>query len=139
MKTIDPRDAYVLVIEDNLQNVVLITRLLNHLGVRHYEWKASSIHIQEVIDQMPRLDLVLMDLHLPKEDGFTALAKLRSDPRFTQTRVVAITADGDPAMLQKAKSAGFNGFIGKPINVGKFPEQITHILQGHEIWDLGYN
>ncbi len=137
-KAIDPKDAYVLVVEDNLQNLVLIARLLAFIGVRRYEWKASGWQVLEFADTMPRVDLVLMDLHLPYQDGYEALAKLRSDERFTNTRVVAVTADANPTTMEKTKEAGFDGFLGKPIDPDKFPDQIISILQGNNIWDLGY-
>lgn len=137
--TIDPKEAYVLVVEDNLQNLVLIARLLAFIGVRRYEWKASGWQVLEFADTMPRVDLVLMDLHLPYEDGYDALAKLRSDPRFAKTRVVAVTADANPASMEKAKKSGFDGFLGKPIDPDKFPDQIIAILQGKSVWDLGYH
>lgn len=137
-KAIDPKDAYVLVVEDNLQNLVLIARLLAFIGVRRYEWKASGWQVLEFADTMPRVDLVLMDLHLPYQDGYEALAKLRSDSRFGDTRVVAVTADANPATMEKTKKAGFDGFLGKPIDPDKFPEQIISILQGKKVWDLGY-
>jgi len=137
-KAIDPKEAYVLVVEDNLQNLVLVARLLAFIGVRRYEWKASGWQVLEFADTMPRVDLVLMDLHLPYEDGYDALAKLRSDPRFADTRVVAVTADSNPATMEKVKNAGFDGFLGKPIDPDKFPDQIISILQGNMVWDLGY-
>jgi two-component system cell cycle response regulator DivK len=138
-KTIDPRDAYVLVVEDNLQNLVLIARLLAFIGVRRYEWKASGWQVLEFADTMPRVDLVLMDLHLPYEDGYEALRKLRGDSRFAQTRVVAVTADANPATMEKVKDYGFDGFLGKPIDPDRFPNQIIDILQGQAVWDLGYS
>ncbi len=137
-KAIDPKEAYVLVVEDNLQNLVLIARLLAFIGVHRYEWKASGWQVLEFADTMPRVDLVLMDIHLPYEDGYDALAKLRGDPRFADTRVVAVTADANPASMEKAKQAGFDGFLGKPIDPDKFPSQIISILQGKQVWDLGY-
>jgi two-component system cell cycle response regulator DivK len=136
-KAIDPKDAYVLVVEDNLQNLVLVARLLAFIGVRRYEWKASGWQVLEFADTMPRVDLVLMDLHLPHEDGYDALIKLRSDPRFAETRVVAVTADSNPMSMEKARKAGFDGFLGKPINPDKFPDQIISILQGHPVWVTG--
>ncbi|MFQ5611655.1 MAG: response regulator [Anaerolineae bacterium] len=135
---IEPRDAYVLVVEDNLQNLVLVARLLAFIGVRRYEWKASGWQVLEFADTMPRVDLVLMDIHLPYEDGYEALARLRSNPKFEKTRVVAITADANPASREKARRAGFDGFLGKPIDPDRFPDQIRAILQGEEVWDLGY-
>jgi two-component system cell cycle response regulator DivK len=137
-KAVDPKDAYVLVVEDNLQNLVLIARLLAFIGVHRYEWKASGWQVLEFADTMPRVDLVLMDIHLPYEDGYDALAKLRNDRRFAETRVVAVTADANPASMEKAKGAGFDGFLGKPIDPDKFPDQIISVLQGNQVWDLGY-
>jgi two-component system cell cycle response regulator DivK len=139
-KGINPKEAYVLVVEDNLQNLVLIARLLAFIGVHRYEWKASGWQVLEFAGTMPRVDLVLMDIHLPYEDGYDALAKLRSDPRFAKTKVVAVTADANATAMEKARSAGFDGFLGKPINPDRFPEQIVSILHGQSIWDLGcYN
>ncbi|MBN1218816.1 MAG: response regulator [Anaerolineae bacterium] len=135
--SVDPKEAYILVVEDNLQNAVLISRLLDRLGVSHYEWKSSGWELLEVANKMPRLDLVLLDLNLPLENGYEVLAKLRNDPRFAQTRIVAVTGDSDQTSMAKAKKAGFDGFLGKPIVVSKFPEQITDILRGKPVWDLG--
>ena len=134
---IDPKDAYVLVIEDNMQNMILMSRMLDFIGVRRYEWKASGWQIFEVINDMPQLDLVLLDLHLPNEDGFEVIAKIRSDPRLQDTRIIAVTADAHPETMKKTKAAGFDGFMGKPINPEKFPKQIEEILQGNDIWDVG--
>ena len=85
----------------------------------------------------PGVDLVLLDLNLPLEDGYEVLAKLREDSHFANARVVAVTADSDQASMERAKKAGFDGFLGKPIVVSKFPGQITDILQGKSVWDLG--
>ncbi len=134
---IDPSDAHVLVVEDNLHNYLLITRLLSFLGIKHQEWKRSGQQVLETADSMPRVDLILMDIHLPYEDGYEALSKLRGSKRFSDTLIVAITADATQANMRRAKAAGFNGFIGKPIDADRFLEQIKHILQGGEIWDLG--
>lgn len=134
----DPRDAHVLVVEDNLQNLVLIARLLAFIGVHTYEWKASGWQVVEFALTMPRLDLILMDIHLPHEDGFEALRNLRAEPRFAQTKVVAVTADTNVQTIERARREGFDGFIGKPIDPDKFPEQIMAILHDEPVWDLGY-
>ncbi len=135
-KIIDPKDAYILVVEDNMQNMILISRLLDYIGVRRYEWKASGWEILKVVEDMPRIDLILLDLHLPHENGFEVLAKVRSDPRLKETRVVAVTADVNPETTEEAKKAGFDGFLGKPIDPERFPQQVTDILQGKRVWSI---
>ena len=138
-QSLDPKDACVLVVEDNLQNMLLISRILDYIGVRQYEWKASGWQLAEIIDKMPRVDLILLDLHLPYEDGFEVLAKIRNDSHLCEARVVAVTADANPETMRKTREAGFDGFIGKPINPEKMPQQIRDILQGKMVWDVGYH
>jgi two-component system cell cycle response regulator DivK len=134
---IDPRDAYVLVVEDNLKSFVLIARLLAYLGVKDCQWKASGWQVLEFADSMARVDLVLLDIHIPDEDGYVVLQRLRGDPRFNSTFIVAVTADASPESLLRAQAAGFDGFIGKPINPDEFPGQIKSILEGNPVWSLG--
>lgn len=78
-----------------------------------------------------------MDLRLPHEDGYEALRQVRANPHLKNTLVVVVTAQGSAAEMQKAKEAGFDGFISKPLDVDRFPEQIGEILNGHSVWDLG--
>jgi two-component system cell cycle response regulator DivK len=130
-----PEDATILIVEDNLQNYVLITRLLAYLGVKRCEWKASGWQVLEFAGSLPNIDLILMDIFLPEEDGYRALDKLRAHPRFKDTRIVAVTADASISNMDRARKAGFNGFIGKPLNPDRFPEQVRRILGGEEVWE----
>jgi two-component system cell cycle response regulator DivK len=125
----------VLVVEDNVANFVLIARMLGYMGV-HCEWKTSGYEVVEYADTLPRLDLILMDIRLPYEDGFAALQKIRSAPKLKQTRVVAVTAEASADQMRKAREASFDGFIGKPLDPDRFPEQIRHILSGEPVWEL---
>src|SRR3990172_2160072 len=93
-----PKDATVLVVEDNVANFVLIARMLGYLGI-HCEWKTSGYEVVEYADTLPRLDLVLMDIRLPYEDGYGALKKIRASTKLKTTRVVAITAEASPQQL----------------------------------------
>lgn len=134
---IDPTDAHVLVVEDNVSNFVLIARLLAFMGVEKCEWKTTGWGVVEFANTMDRVDLILMDLRLPHEDGYEALRQVRANPHLKSTLVVVVTAQGSAAEMQKAKDAGFDGFISKPLDVDRFPEQINEILNGHSVWDLG--
>ena len=138
MMAVGPSKAHVFVVEDNLHNYLLITRLLSFLGVKHQEWKRSGQQVLETASSMPRVDLILMDIHLPYEDyGYEALSKLRSSSRFADTLIVAVTADASLANMRRARAADFDGFIGKPIDADRFLEQIQQILHGSKVWDLG--
>ena len=125
----------VLVVEDNVSNFVLLARMLGYLGI-HCEWKTSGYEVVEFADNLPKLDLILMDLRLPYEDGYSALRKIQKSDRLKNIPVIAITAEADQEQIEKAKAAGFNGFLGKPINLDKFPDQIRQVLAGNSIWEL---
>lgn len=130
-----PKDATVLVVEDNVSNFVLIARMLGYMGI-HCEWKTSGYEVVEYADTLPRLDLILMDIRLPYEDGYGALKKIRTSSRLKETIVVAVTAEASQEQMHKAREAGFDGFLGKPLDPDRFPEQIRHILSGEPVWDL---
>jgi two-component system cell cycle response regulator DivK len=77
-----------------------------------------------------------MDIHLPVEDGYQALAKLREHPKFTHTCIIAVTAEATDSNMRRARAEGFDGFIGKPISPSLFPEQMKKVFQGEEVWEL---
>jgi two-component system cell cycle response regulator DivK len=135
ISTISLKGLSVLVVEDNVSNFVLMARMLGYLGI-HCEWKTSGYEVVEFADSLPKLDLILMDIRLPYEDGYSALKKIQKSERLKQIPVVAITAEADPAQIEKAKAAGFNGFLGKPLNLDRFPDQMRKILSGVSVWEL---
>ena len=132
-----PKDATVLVVEDNVSNFVLVARLLGFMGI-HCEWKTSGYEVVEYADTLPRLDLILMDIRLPYEDGYGALKKIRASERLKNVPIVAVTAEASLEQMNKARASGFNGFLGKPLDPDKFPEQIKRILTGEPVWEIPY-
>ena len=133
-RLLHPHEAYILVVEDNLQNMLLLCRLLDHIGVREYRWKSSGWEMFDEIELMPRVDLILLDLHLPQEDGFALMPKIQVHPQLEHTLVVAVTADVHPETVKKSREAGFDGFLGKPISPRDFPRQLSQILAGEAVW-----
>ncbi|HSH01533.1 MAG TPA: response regulator [Anaerolineae bacterium] len=134
---INPEDAYVLVVEDNVPNFVLIARLLAYTGIKKCEWKTTGWGVVDFANTMPRVDLILMDLRLPHEDGYEALKQVRSSEHLKDTLVVVVTAQASVAEMNKAKESGFDGFMSKPLDADRFPEQIRKILRYEPVWDLG--
>jgi two-component system cell cycle response regulator DivK len=130
-----PKDATVLVVEDNVSNFVLIARMLGYLGI-HCEWKTSGFEVVEYADTLPRLDLILMDIRLPYEDGYGAQKKIRAADRFKSVPIVAVTAEASVEQMNKARQAGFDGFLGKPLDPDRFPDQIRRILGGDPVWEF---
>ncbi len=130
-----PKDITVLVVEDNVSNFVLIARMLGYMGI-HCEWKTSGYEVVEYADTLPRLDLILMDIRLPYEDGYGALRKIRASAALKDTLVVAVTAEASLEQINKARASGFDGFLGKPLDMDRFPDQIRRILAGEPVWEM---
>jgi two-component system cell cycle response regulator DivK len=131
---VDPEDAQILVVEDNAANFALTARLLAYTGVKNPEWKTTGWGVVEYAEQMGRVDLILMDIRLPVEDGYQALRQIRAHPELGDTLVVPVTALGSLAEMERARKAGFDGFLAKPLDAKKFPEQIRSILRGDPVW-----
>lgn len=131
------KDSVVLVVEDNVSNFVLIARMLGFLGI-HCEWKTSGYEVVEYADTLPKIDLILMDIRLPYEDGYSALRKIRLSPRLKDVPVIAVTAEASQEQLNKARASGFDGFLGKPLDPDRFPDQIQRILAGESVWEMSY-
>jgi two-component system, cell cycle response regulator DivK len=128
-------DKTILIVEDNIGNFMLIARMLSNYGV-HCEWKTSGFEVVEFARTLIKLDLVLMDIHLPYEDGYSAMRKIRQTSSFKGIPIIAVTADTGLAQMHSAQLAGFDGFIGKPLNPDRFPEQVSKILSHKPVWEF---
>jgi two-component system cell cycle response regulator DivK len=129
------KDATVLIVEDNVSNFVLMARMLGYIGLQ-CEWKTSGYEVVEYADTLPDIDLILMDIRLPYEDGYGALRKLRETEHLKEIPVVAVTAYSNEEQMDRARTAGFNGFLGKPLDPDRFPDQVRSILAGQQVWEL---
>jgi two-component system, cell cycle response regulator DivK len=129
-----PEEAHVLVVEDNPDNLMVVTDLLRMIGVKYVNSRASGRQGIKLAETMPRVDLILLDIQLPHEDGYAVLKNIRAHPKLQDTLVVAVTANVLPQDEARARTAGFDGFIGKPLDFDLFPQQIKAILEGEDVW-----
>jgi two-component system cell cycle response regulator DivK len=81
-----------------------------------------------------KFDLILLDLQLPGKDGYTILQELQEKDGLNDVPVIALTANVMGQDLVQIKAAGFDGFIGKPIDGRRFPDQVRRLLAGESIW-----
>jgi two-component system, cell cycle response regulator DivK len=114
--------ARVLVVEDNDKNLKLTRDVLEFAGFVVEVATSGEDAVTQASKAVP--DLILMDLQLPGIDGHEALARLRANPDTRHVRVVALTASAMPMDRERALSAGFDGFLEKPISVREFPDQV---------------
>lgn len=134
----NPQNARVLVVEDDPNNRLVITRLLRLAGVPQeniFETEGdAALYLR---NHLPTgVDLVLLDLQLPRKDGYEILQELRDDPILANLRVVALTANVMRQDIERARAAGFDGFIGKPIDGRRFSDVLQRLLGGESVWTV---
>jgi two-component system cell cycle response regulator DivK len=136
-ETVVPLDtAVVLVAEDNPDNLFIAIELLRRAGVRYCDGRASGRQLFKLIETWDRpVHLILLDIQIPREDGYALLEQIRTAPQLQGTRVAAFTANVLADDVELARAAGFDGFIGKPINHRRFASQIARILAGDDVWE----
>jgi CheY-like chemotaxis protein len=121
----------ILVVEDNERNLKLLRDVLEYAGYDVRVARTAEDGITLADTEPP--DLVLMDLQLPGIDGMEALRRLRQSPRTAGIPVVAVTAQAMKQDRERALTAGFNGYVEKPISVRAFPDQVRSFLSGGQV------
>lgn len=117
----------ILYVEDNLENRILIQRILEAEGYTFLGAASASEGLSLARAHEP--DLILVDINMPEVDGLTMTRELKSDHRFVNTPVIAITANVMRGDRERTLQAGCDGYIQKPIDVDLLPRQIVHFLQ----------
>ena len=118
----------ILIVEDNEHNQKLAGDVLRFKGYRVLVAPTAEEGIPMALKEKP--DLVLMDIHLPGMNGIEALAKLRADPGTKAIPVFAFTASVMPQDRREITSAGFDGFLSKPIDLKEFLATINAAMAG---------
>jgi two-component system, cell cycle response regulator DivK len=118
--------ARILVIEDNPANLELVRYLLAYSGYTVLEARNGAQGVALARQEGP--DLIICDLQLPLLDGYQVLAQLRDHADTTRSLVVAVTAFSMPNDRLKALTAGFDGYLLKPIEPENFVGQIEAFL-----------
>lgn len=121
-------DSRVLVVDDNLTNLKLIEYLLRSKGYDVCTAVDAESALQEVRARAP--DLVLMDLQLPGMDGLELTRRLKQDPATSHIVILAVTAYAMKGDEERARSAGCDGYIPKPIDTRLLPKLVAQHLQG---------
>jgi CheY-like chemotaxis protein len=115
--------ARILVVEDNPLNLKLIRDVLRFQGFDVTTARSGEEGVTLATGNAP--DLILMDLQLPGIGGYEALQLLRCDPRSQAVPVIAVTAFAMKEDRERALSAGFDGYIAKPISIIALREQLA--------------
>ena len=113
----------ILIVEDNERNMKLFRDVLAAQGYRTLEATSGEQAVQLAVEHAP--DVVLMDVRLPDFDGVEALRRLRSDERTSSIPVLAVTAQAMRGDRERFLSAGFDGYVPKPVDIRALVETVS--------------
>lgn len=117
----------ILIVEDNASSRELLRTVLEQQGYSVQEALDGEEALAKIRAQAP--DLVLMDLQLPRRNGYDVLQEIRSTPNLAGIPVVAVTANAMPGDRDKVLSAGFTGYISKPVALSRLRDEVNRLLR----------
>lgn len=117
----------ILVVEDNQDNREMVVKVLKFNGYQVVEAVDGEEAIEKAKAEDP--DLILLDIFLPKMDGYEATRRLKGDTSLRNIPIIALTAHAMKGSMEEALAAGCDGYISKPIDVRELPKQIQHFLK----------
>ena len=128
------RPLVVLIADDDPGDVMLIEEALEATGT------AITVHVardgQEAVAflqrtgeyaDVPRPDVVLLDLNMPRKNGRQVLAEIKSDPRLASIPILVFTTSQDPDDIRTAYTLHANAYVTKPINLDDFTTTVARI------------
>jgi two-component system cell cycle response regulator DivK len=119
--------SLILIVEDNDKNLKLVRDVLQVKGYATIEAGTAEDGIVLARERKP--DLILMDIQLPGMNGIEAIGVLRADPSTADIPVAAVTASVMQHDRNKITEAGFNAYVGKPINLNEFLATVRKLLE----------
>jgi two-component system cell cycle response regulator DivK len=119
--------SLILIVEDNEKNMKLVRDVLQAKGYATIEAITGEDGVRLAAEHKP--DLILMDIQLPGINGIEALRILRASPETAAIPAVAVTASVMQNDRKHITEAGFDGYLGKPLNLKEFLETVRAMLE----------
>lgn len=116
----------ILIVDDNPTNTKLLAFLLQSKGYDVRTAANADEALSSIAERRPRL--ILMDIQLPGMDGLTLTRRLKTDPETKDISIIAATAYAMKGDEQRARDAGCDGYLTKPIDTRQLPLDIARFL-----------
>jgi two-component system cell cycle response regulator DivK len=117
----------VLLVEDNPHNRKIFSGMLTHSGFAVVEAEDGQQALEAVAKKLP--DVILMDLSIPGVDGWEVTRRLKADARTQAVPIIALTAHAMRGDEERARAAGCDHYLAKPISPKKVVEEVRKILK----------
>ena len=117
----------VLLVEDNPHNRKIFSGMLGHAGFTVVEAEDGHQALAAVAKALP--DVILMDLSIPGVDGWEVTRRLKADARTKPVPIIALTAHAMRGDEERARAAGCDHYLAKPISPKKVVAEVRKILK----------
>lgn len=117
----------VLVADDKATSRELVRTVLEKCGYEVFEAADGVEALERARELHP--DLIILDLHMPGVGGIGVVRELRLDAQFASTPIMALTASAMQGDQERALSAGFTGYLSKPIRLAMLRNEVDRLLQ----------
>lgn len=122
----DATKKTVLLVEDNEDNLVVYRTILDHVGYNVLEARDGEEGVSRARQEHP--DLILMDISIPKIDGWEATRRLKADRATRDIPIIALTAHALEEDRQKAVQAGCDGYLAKPVEPRRVVQEVERFV-----------
>ena len=119
-------DYTVLIVEDNEKNRKVMRDLMRVNGYQPLEAEDGPIGLEMAREHRP--DLILMDIQLPTLDGYTVTRQLKADEATKQIPIIAVTSFAMRGEEERAREAGCDAYVSKPIDIHQLVETVQRFL-----------
>ena len=119
--------CHVLYVEDNPENMSLVEGIFNTFDGANLS-TAVSISQGLSMARENAFDIILLDLNMPEINGFDGLKEFRKIDKYTETPILALSADVHPDTIKQTEEEGFNGFITKPVDIPVLISKLNSFL-----------
>ena len=116
----------ILLVEDNEDNLIVYRTILDHVGYIVIEARDGEEGVARARQDQP--DLILMDVSLPKIDGWEATRRIKNDEATANIPVIAVTAHALDDDRQKAIDVGCDGYLAKPVAPRRVVEEVERFI-----------
>lgn len=125
-------NLHALIIDDDAYSIYVMERLLDQENIS-YTAVADPTRLAEILQTLDAVDIVFLDLEMPKLDGYEVLAFLK---KHIEGKVPIVACTVHTAEINNTRRQGFFSFVAKPLDLDRFSDQLHRILSGVPVWEL---
>jgi len=133
---VEDDDGHARLLERNLRRGGMVNRLIRVADGQEAVDYFSRIGVFQDSAEYPDPSVVLLDVRMPRLDGFEVLAHLKNNPLLHKTPVIMLTSTDNQKEIDRAYEMGANGYVVKPVSIDSFIDRVVKLGMFIEVIEL---